>query len=143
MGSCDINILVIGAGAAGMMAAIAAARTGARVTVLEKNEKAGKKLFITGKGRCNLANDCDVEEFFENVMRNHRFLYSALYGFTPDAVKEFFESRGLRLKTERGRRIFPASDHSSDVSFTASSIPLLVHAAAFDPRDCPTFLSRS
>ncbi len=109
------RIIVVGAGPAGMMASIMAARSGMRVLLLEKNEKCGKKLFITGKGRCNLTNDCDPEIFFDNVITNKRFLYSAFYGFDNEAVKDFFSELRLPLKTERGNRVFPASDHSSDV----------------------------
>lgn len=109
------KIIVIGGGAAGMMAAIWAARGGAKVTLLEKNEKLGKKLFITGKGRCNLTNACDVEELFQNVASNPKFLYSAFYGFDNQKVMDFFEDLGLPLKVERGNRVFPVSDHSSDV----------------------------
>ncbi len=109
------KVLVIGGGAAGMMAAIAAAKEGASVTLLEKNEKTGKKLFITGKGRCNLTNACGDEEFFQSVVSNEKFLYSAFYTLDNRAVMEFFEKAGCRLKTERGNRVFPVSDHSSDV----------------------------
>lgn len=109
------KVIVIGAGAAGMMAACRAAECGAQVLLLEKNEKAGKKLFITGKGRCNLTNACDMENLFENVVHNAKFLYSAFYGFSNFSVMDFFEENGCRLKTERGSRVFPASDHSSDV----------------------------
>lgn len=109
------RVIVIGAGAAGMFAAVWAARSGHRVTVLEKNEKAGKKLFITGKGRCNLSNDCDLEALFSSVVSNPKFLYSSFYGFTNQQTKAYFESIGVRTKVERGGRIFPASDHSSDV----------------------------
>lgn len=98
-----------------MMAAIAAAKEGTEVTLLEKNEKLGKKLYITGKGRCNLTNACDPEEFLTNVVSNPKFLYSAIYDFTSRDTTEFFENAGLRLKEERGRRVFPASDKSSDV----------------------------
>ena len=98
-----------------MMAAIGAARAGADVTLLEKNEKTGKKLFITGKGRCNLTNACDQEDFFENVISNGKFLYSAFYRMDNRAVMDFFEDAGCRLKIERGERVFPVSDHSSDV----------------------------
>lgn len=98
-----------------MMAAIAAAKEGAAVTLLEKNEKTGKKLFITGKGRCNLTNACGEEEFFKSVVSNEKFLYSAFYTLDNRAVMEFFEKAGCRLKTERGNRVFPVSDHSSDV----------------------------
>ncbi len=109
------RVAVIGGGAAGMMAAIAAARAGHSVTVLEKNEKLGKKLFLTGKGRCNLTNACETEELFQNIVTNHKFLYSSVYGFDNHAAMQFFEELGLKLKTERGNRVFPASDHSSDV----------------------------
>ena len=112
------RVLVIGAGAAGLMAACSAAEAGAEVLVLERNEKAGKKIYITGKGRCNLTNDCGTQEFFGKVVHNPRFLYSAVWGFDHDAVKEFFESRGCPLKTERGNRVFPVSDHASDITRT-------------------------
>lgn len=109
------NIIVIGAGAAGMMAAIAAAQNGHQVTVLEKNEKAGKKIYITGKGRCNITNACDVEELFNNVVTNKKFLYSAFYGFTNDDVVAMLNDAGLETKVERGNRVFPASDRAGDV----------------------------
>ena len=98
-----------------MMAAISAAECGARVSLLEKNEKLGKKLFITGKGRCNLTNAADIEEFFRAVISNPKFLYSAFYSFTNEQTIAFFESLGLKTKVERGGRVFPQSDHSSDV----------------------------
>lgn len=109
------RVIVIGGGAAGMMAAAAAADKGHQVTLLERNEKLGKKVFITGKGRCNLTNASDIEEIFEHVVTNRKFLYSAIYGFDNRACMDFFEENGLRLKVERGNRVFPASDHSSDV----------------------------
>ena len=109
------KVIVIGAGAAGAVAAIAAARRGAKVTLLEKNEKLGKKLYITGKGRCNLTNDCDEEDFLRNVMSNANFLYSAIYGYNSRYVMDFFEGLGVPLKVERGDRVFPASDKSSDI----------------------------
>lgn len=109
------RVIVIGGGAAGMMAAAAAADKGRQVTLLERNEKLGKKVFITGKGRCNLTNASDIEEIFEHVVTNRKFLYSAIYGFDNRACMDFFEENGLRLKVERGNRVFPASDHSSDV----------------------------
>lgn len=109
------HIIVVGGGAAGMMAAISAARSGADVTLLEKNEKTGKKIYITGKGRCNLTNACDQEDFFRNVISNGKFLYSAFYRMDNRAVMDFFENAGCRLKVERGERVFPTSDHSSDV----------------------------
>ena len=110
-----MNTIVVGGGAAGMMAAIIAARNNNKVTLLEKNEKLGKKVYITGKGRCNLTNACDDETFFESVITNPKCLYSAYYGFNSYAVMDFFESIGLKIKTERGNRVFPLSDHSSDV----------------------------
>ena len=109
------SVLVIGGGAAGMMAAIAAARCGRRVEVFEKNEKLGKKIYITGKGRCNLTNDCDMDTLFESVCSNRKFLYSAFYGFSNMDTMDFFQKCGLKIKTERGNRVFPVSDHSSDV----------------------------
>lgn len=98
-----------------MFASVFAARAGHDVHVFEKNEKLGKKLFITGKGRCNLTNACDMEELFQSVMSNRKFLYSAFYGCTNDTVLDFFHQAGLKTKTERGMRVFPESDHSSDV----------------------------
>lgn len=109
------KILVIGGGAAGMMAAVFAARNGQKVCLFEKNEKLGKKLFITGKGRCNLTNACDMEELLDAVVTNRKFLYSSFYGFTNEETMEFFEELGLKMKTERGNRVFPVSNHSSDV----------------------------
>ena len=109
------RMIVIGGGAAGMLAAIIAARNGKQVTLLEKNEKLGKKLFITGKGRCNLTNACDMEDLFRNIVTNHKFLYSSLYGFDNQTTMDFFEELGVHLKIERGNRVFPESDHSSDV----------------------------
>ena len=109
------KILVVGGGAAGMMAAVTAARRGKNVLLLEKNEKLGKKLFITGKGRCNLTNSAEVEELFNAVVSNPKFLYSSFYSFTNDQVIGFFEELGVKTKVERGGRVFPESDHSSDV----------------------------
>lgn len=109
------KVIVIGGGAAGMMAAITAAKNGCQVDLFEQNEKLGKKIFITGKGRCNLTNACDIENLFRAVLRNPKFLYSSFYGFTNEQTMEFFEEAGLELKTERGERVFPNSDHSSDV----------------------------
>ena len=116
------KIAVIGGGPAGMMAAIAAARSGAAVTLYEKNEKLGKKLFITGKGRCNVTNACDTADMFENIVRNRKFLYSALYSFTNEDACRFFEENGLPLKVERGSRVFPRSDHASDVTRTLEKV---------------------
>ena len=109
------KVIVIGGGGAGMMAAVSAAERGHQVTLLERNEKLGKKVFITGKGRCNLTNASDIEEIFEHIVTNRKFLYSALYGFDNRACMDFFEENGLHLKVERGNRVFPVSDHSSDV----------------------------
>lgn len=109
------KILIIGGGAAGMMTGVYLARAGHEVHILEKNEKLGKKVYITGKGRCNVTNNCDTEELFRAVMSNPKFLYSAFYSFTPQDVMEFFEEAGVPLKTERGNRVFPVSDHSSDI----------------------------
>lgn len=109
------KIIVIGGGAAGMMASIAAARNGNRVVILEKNEKLGKKLFITGKGRCNLTNACDKDTFFDQVVSNPKFMYSAYHKFSNYDTMSFFEKLGLPIKTERGLRVFPESDKSSDV----------------------------
>ena len=109
------KIAVIGCGAAGMMAALAAAEGSGSVTVFEKNEKPGKKIYITGKGRCNVTNACDVTDYFDHVCRNPRFLYSAVYSYDNREVMDFFEKNGCHLKVERGDRVFPASDHSSDI----------------------------
>jgi len=109
------TVSIVGGGAAGMIAAAAAAEYGARVTVFEKNEKLGKKLYITGKGRCNVTNDCDWEEFFDSVVSNPKFLYSSFGAFNNRDMMEWLTSRGLKLKTERGSRVFPLSDKSSDV----------------------------
>ncbi|MBQ7376447.1 MAG: NAD(P)/FAD-dependent oxidoreductase [Clostridia bacterium] len=111
----SIGVAVIGGGAAGLMAAISAAKMGADVTLFEKNDRFGKKLAITGKGRCNVTNDCTVEEFLQNVPTNPRFLYSALGRFDTADTKDFFESAGVPLKVERGRRVFPVSDKADDI----------------------------
>ena len=107
--------IVIGGGAAGMMAAVFAARNGQAVTLYEQNEKLGKKLFITGKGRCNVTNDATSEQLLANVISNPKFLYSAFYDFNAQDCMSFFEQLGVRLKVERGNRVFPQSDHSSDI----------------------------
>ena len=109
-----MKIAVIGGGASGMLAAYSAAENGASVTLFEKNEKLGKKLYITGKGRCNFTNDTDVEGFLSNVVTNSKFLMSSIYGFTPQDCKNFFSEK-MPIKTERGNRVFPVSDKSSDV----------------------------
>ena len=109
------RVVVVGGGAAGMMAALAAREAGADVTLLEPNEKLGRKLYITGKGRCNLTNNTTVEGVLNNVPRNSRFLYSAVTKFPPSQVMEYFEKLGVPLKTERGGRVFPCSDKAADV----------------------------
>ena len=112
------KVIIIGAGAAGMMAGIAAAQSGHNVTILEKNEKAGKKIYITGKGRCNITNACEVEELFDNVVSNKKFLYSAFYGFNNSDVVKLLSDAGLKTKVERGNRVFPESDRAGDVIST-------------------------
>ena len=109
------KVLVVGGGAAGIMAAVTAARNGGEVLLIEKNEKLGKKLFITGKGRCNITNSADIEDLFSAVVSNPKFLYSGFYSLTNDLVIDFFEGLGVKTKVERGGRVFPESDHSSDV----------------------------
>ncbi|MCM1165997.1 MAG: NAD(P)/FAD-dependent oxidoreductase [Lachnospiraceae bacterium] len=109
------DVIVVGGGAAGMTAAIAAAENGAEVLLLEKNDRMGKKLAITGKGRCNVTNNCDLNTIMENIPNNGRFLYSALSRCLPSDTMAFFESMGVPLKTERGRRVFPVSDRASDI----------------------------
>lgn len=109
------KVVVIGGGAAGMFASVFAARNGNEVHLFEKNEKTGKKLFITGKGRCNIANAGDMETLFRSVVSNPKFLYSSFYGYTNEDVISFFEEIGVKTKIERGNRVFPVSDHSSDV----------------------------
>ncbi len=108
-------VAVVGGGAAGMMAAIAAAEYGAQVVLLERNDRFGKKLRITGKGRCNVTNDCDTQEFLANVPTNPRFLYAPLSAFSTEDTKRFFEELGVPLKTERGKRVFPVSDKAGDI----------------------------
>lgn len=110
-----MKICVVGGGASGMFAAIFAARGGADVVLIEKNEKLGKKLFITGKGRCNVTNDCELNEFFPNIVHGEKFMRSALYGFSSQDAMNFFEEIGLKLVVERGNRVFPFSQKSSDV----------------------------
>ena len=122
----QMKIAVVGGGASGMMAAITAARDGKSVTLFEKNKMLGRKLLITGKGRCNLTNDCDIGEFMKNVPTNPRFLYGALNRFSTEDTKSFFEELGVPLKTERGKRVFPQSDKASDI----------VRALADRMRDC-------
>ena len=110
------RVVVIGGGAAGLMAAYAAGSRGAQVTLLERNEKLGKKIYITGKGRCNLTNDCPPDEFLENVVRGEKFLTGALWSFSPEDMMSLCEHFSLPVKVERGNRVFPVSDHASDVT---------------------------
>ena len=110
------NVVVIGGGAAGMMAAVYAAREGAHVTLLERTEKLGKKIYITGKGRCNVTNAAEGDQFMQSIMRSPRFCYAALNLLDSRGVMDFFESAGVPLKIERGERVFPQSDHASDVT---------------------------
>ena len=109
------KILIVGGGAAGMMAAISAAKCGHDVHLYEKNEKLGKKIYITGKGRCNVTNACDTEDLFNNIVTNKKFMYSSIYTFDNNMVQDFFEEEGCPLKTERGNRVFPVSDKSYDI----------------------------
>ncbi len=109
------EVIVVGAGAAGMMAAITAAERGKRVLLIEKNDRPGKKLAITGKGRCNVTNNCDIPELIRNIPRNPKFLYSAFSRFAPADTMKFFEEMGVPLKTERGKRVFPVSDKAADI----------------------------
>ena len=120
------TVAVVGGGAAGMMAAIHAAYSGAEVLLFEKNDRLGRKLRITGKGRCNVTNDCATNEFLTNVPTNPRFLYTALNRFSTADTMDFFEGCGVPLKTERGRRVFPVSDKAADI----------VNALADRCRDC-------
>ena len=117
-----MNVIVVGGGAAGMMAAYSAAENGAQVTLYEKNEKLGKKIYITGKGRCNVTNDCEPDNFFENIVSNSKFMFSAYYGFDNTQVIAMLQNEGCNLKTERGNRVFPVSDHSSDIINTLHRI---------------------
>ena len=115
------KVVVIGAGAAGLISAGAAAENDASVTIIEKNKRVGRKIMITGKGRCNVTNNCDVQTFINNVPVNGRFLYSAINNFTPQDIMDFFEEQGLPLKTERGNRVFPLSDKALDVVDTLNN----------------------
>ena len=110
-----MKVIIVGGGAAGMMAAVRAGELFSDVTLIEKNEKLGKKIYITGKGRCNVTNNADIEVIFKNINRNPKFMYSALYGFDNSRVYSFFEENGCPLKVERGERVFPVSDHASDI----------------------------
>lgn len=110
------NVIVVGGGAAGMIAALTAANKGHKVLLIEKNEKLGKKIYITGKGRCNVTNACDTADFFSHVITNPKFLYSAIYSFDSSSLMALIEENGTPLKIERGNRVFPKSDHASDIT---------------------------
>ena len=110
------KVIVVGAGPAGMMAAGKAAENGNEVHIFERNSIVGKKIYITGKGRCNVTNDSDVENFINNIPNNPYFLYSALYGFTSEDTIRFFNSLGVETKVERGNRVFPVSDKAADIA---------------------------
>lgn len=116
------KVIIIGGGAAGMLAAIGAAKGGHNVLLLEQNEKLGKKIYITGRGRCNVTNACEPEEFFSHIVTNPKFLYSAFYGFDNRQMMNLLEEAGCKLKTERGERVFPVSDHASDVTAALSRL---------------------
>lgn len=116
MSTDKAQVVVVGGGAAGMIAAVAAAEGGRRVIIVEKNEKLGKKIYITGKGRCNVTNACERDKFFENIVSNPKFLYSAFHELDNHALMSLLEDNGCHLKTERGERVFPVSDHASDVT---------------------------
>ena len=125
------DVIIIGGGPAGMIAAITAARNKKKVCLIEKNEKLGKKLYITGKGRCNITNACSVEETLTNVVSNNKFLYSALYSLDPHSLVTFMESIGLKTKIERGNRVFPFSDKSSDVTKALESEMIKLNVKIF------------
>ena len=110
-----MKVIVIGAGASGLMAAYAACLNGNDVVIIEKNHRPARKVMITGKGRCNVTNNCDVKDFIANVPQNARFLYSAISRFSPYDTFGFFEAMGVELKTERGNRVFPVSDKAVDI----------------------------
>ena len=136
------DVIVIGGGPAGMFAAYYASNNGHKVTLLEKNEKLGKKLYITGKGRCNLTNAGDMEDLFSHVVTNSKFLYSAFYSCDNRMVMSFFEEQGMPVKVERGNRVFPVSDHSSDVIGTLrralekSGVAICLHTEVADLEVC-------
>ena len=110
-----MKVIIIGGGAAGLFCAGKLTQAGADVTIIEHSKETGLKILVTGKGRCNVTNDCDEETFLKNVRTNPKFLYSAIYGFPPSATMTFFENLGVRLKTERGRRVFPVSDNAGEI----------------------------
>lgn len=136
------QVIVIGGGAAGMMAAYAASEKGHQVTLLEKNEKLGKKLYITGKGRCNITNAADMETIMAHIVSNPKFLYSALYGFTNQDMITLLNKAGLETKVERGMRVFPVSDKSSDVIRTLADLLEKNHVKLFLNKKVETLLFR-
>lgn len=136
------QVIVIGGGAAGMMAAYAASEKGHQVTLLEKNEKLGKKLYITGKGRCNITNAADMETIMAHIVSNPKFLYSALYGFTNQDMISLLNKAGLETKVERGMRVFPVSDKSSDVIRTLADLLEKNHVKVFLNKKVETLLFR-
>ena len=125
------NVCIVGGGAAGLMAAYAAAKNGHNVMLFEKNEKLGKKIYITGKGRCNFTNDVAADEFLQSVVRGKKFLMGAIYAFPPQKTIDFFENYGLSIKVERGNRAFPASDHASDITKTLEKACKMAGAKVF------------
>jgi len=110
------DVIIVGGGAAGLLAAATAAAGGCRCLLVEKKDRTGRKIMITGKGRCNITNDCDIDVVFQNIRRNPRFLYSAIYSFNNSDIIDFFNSLGVKTKTERGGRVFPVSDKAADVA---------------------------
>ena len=135
----DIDIIVIGGGPAGMMAAISAAESGAAVLLMERNPVLGKKLSITGKGRCNVTNQCAPNEVLQNIPRGSRFLYSAMFRFPPEDTIEFFSSLGVPLKTERGNRVFPQSDRAADIVSALRRALKQYHVAVVQARKTAQF----
>ncbi len=115
------KVIIVGGGAAGMLAAIGAAKNNHEVILCEKNEKLGKKIYITGKGRCNVTNACDLEDFFKNIVRNEKFMYSSLYGFTNRDLMDMLEYSGCPLKVERGNRVFPAQGSADSLGLASGS----------------------
>ena len=118
----NLDVIIIGGGAAGIMAAISSLECNKKVLLIEKNEKIGKKIYITGKGRCNVTNNKDISEFFDHIVKNKEFLYSALYTFDNTRLLEMLNKNGLKTKVERGDRVFPVSDKASDVTKTLLNI---------------------
>lgn len=137
MKKSTFDAVIVGGGAAGLFAAVQASARGRRILLLEKNSRCGKKLLITGKGRCNVTNACTAEEALKNIPRNGRFLYSAMAAFPPEAAMAFFEQGGCPLKVERGNRVFPVSDRSADVLNVLERAAARRRRAAADHGDGP------